>query len=513
MGAAMVLVTGVQLTVTATANAVDRDAMVIMSGFSDTFDGAVSLDPSYGLNDSLAGRQKGNRRGATYTRTSGRWNSNQPPAPTSSRVNQADHPGALTFFDGHSAVRLDAPVQVGVLGAINVRTIVDPVTGDTTSGQWASVVLSADRDNSGYVTNAAVDLGVIVRSDGRATVFHAGTAVGSTTARPDANGRFTVTVATRSGSRTAKVTVNDTVLTAPMDRAFPASPTLFLGAYLDDPGARTSFYGLSVSDLNMSGLAPPIGSGPDHFGYFGARFPPGPSHVADVRGRSTVSYISISDLTGYATDVFDDCAENSCVVYTGWEFFTGCPGPPSPCDLYPNYRDRWRRLAAAVEPHLAKVAAFYLLDEPYHRGASPDEVAAAATEIKATFDKPVMLVEAGYKVPTITVPDNVDWVGFDDYCKPIGEIESILRTLIDRTPGGQRLFLMPQAAPLPSCPSRHRTDAELAQLQWDYANLAERYPRVGGLMTFGLWVEGTQPPQLPRTIDAHERIAARTIAR
>jgi hypothetical protein len=30
-------------------------------------------------------------------------------------------------------------------------------------------------------------------------------------------------------------------------------------------------------------------------------------------------------------------------------------------------------------------------------------------------------------------------------------------------------------------------------------------------MTFGLWVEGTQAPQLPATIDAHERITARLI--
>jgi hypothetical protein len=48
---------------------------------------------------------------------------------------------------------LDAPVKAGADGAITVSTTVDPINGETGSGQWASLVLTADRSNSGYVTN------------------------------------------------------------------------------------------------------------------------------------------------------------------------------------------------------------------------------------------------------------------------------------------------------------------------------------------------------------------------
>jgi hypothetical protein len=268
----------------------------------------------------------------------------------------------------------------------------------------------------------------------------------------------------------------------------------------------------------MTGLVAPASSGAREFGYFAARLTPRlGNHLAEVGGRSTLNYVNISDYDRYAPEVLDGCAPDSCAVYTGWEFFTGCDTQGSAnCRLYDNYEARWQRLADQVRPSLGRVAAFYLLDEPYHRGARPTDVATAARTIKATFpDAKVMLVEAAYKVPTIQVPAEVDWVGFDQYCLPVSQVEQTLRTLEQRTPNGQRLFVFPQAAPLAACgdAAGYRTDAELAKLQWDYLALAERHPRVLGLMTFGLWVEGTNAPTLPETIDAHERIAARLIAR
>jgi hypothetical protein len=83
---------------------------------------------------------------------------------------------------------LDAPVKAGADGAITVSTTVDPINGETGSGQWASLVLTADRSNSGYVTNPQVDLGVTVRSNGGVTVFHRGAVVGQARPRRRATG-------------------------------------------------------------------------------------------------------------------------------------------------------------------------------------------------------------------------------------------------------------------------------------------------------------------------------------
>jgi hypothetical protein len=481
--------------------------------FTDSFDKAVDRDPTYGLNDGLADRQRGEQRGVTYTRTSGVWYAAPPPPPWYSQVNHANRSGTLSFWLGHSAVRLDAPVLPGTDGRIAASTTVDPITGDAGSGQWASLVLTTDRANSGYVTNPQVDLGVIVGSNGAVTVFQAGAVIGRANAASDSAGRFTVAAAVKPGERTATVTVNSATATVDLATAFPSAVTLFLGAYLDDRAATTTFDHLGVSAVDTSRLTPPPGSAVRYFGYFATRLGPDTgNHLPEVAGRSTLNHVNVSDYARYAPEVLDSCRPASCAVYTGWEFFTGCDAAHSPnCRLFDNYQQRWQRLAGAISSRLDKVGAFYLLDEPYHRGARPADIATAARTIKQTFPgAKVMLVEAGYKVATIEVPAEVDWVGFDDYCKSVTNIEATLRTLEARTSPQQQLFLLPPAAPLAACGNGgYRTDADLAATQWNYLAIAERHPRVIGLMTFGLWVEGTQAPHLPLTIDAHERITAR----
>ncbi len=489
--------------------------------FTDSFDGAVDTDPTYGLNDSVAGRQHGEQRGVTYTRVSGVWYPASPPRAWYSQVNHVHRRGALSFWKGHSAVRMDAPVRAGGDGRTYVTATVDPVNGDTGSGQWASVVLSPDAQSSGYVTNSDVAIGVIVRSDGRVAAFHRGQPVpltGTTTATPDSNGRFRTTVIGTPGQRGVTIEVNGATMRGTLANPLPAANTLFLGAYLDDSNATSTVHHLAASAVDTTGLTSPASSGLRHFGYFAARLTDTTgNHLPQIAGRSNRNHVNISDYSRYAPEVLDSCRPASCVVYTGFEFFTGCDAEHSPdCRLYPDYAARWQRLADAVRPKLDKVAAFYLLDEPYHHGARPADVATAARTIKQTFpNATVMLVEAGYQVSTIEVPAEVDWVGFDEYCKPVATVEGILNTLEARTRPEQKLFLFPQAAPLGMCGGApgYGTDEELARLQWDYLALAERHPRVAGLMTFGVWVEGTSPSQLPATTDAHERIAARITTR
>jgi hypothetical protein len=497
-----------------------RAEAAVAPRFTDTFDGAVDDDPTYGLNDGLAGRQTSVQRGVTYTRVSGLWYPAPAPRRQYSQVNHVYRPGVLSFWLGHSAVRLDAPVVAGSDGLASVSAVLDPVTGDSASGQWASLMLTSDRDNSGYVTSTRGDVGVIVRSNGGVTVFHAGVAVGSLSASPDGGGRFAVTVIARPGENTARVIVQGVSTSIALSRAFPAAPTLFLGAYLDDSAATSTVDDLAVSAVDNAALLPRPGSAVRHFGYFGTRLGADTgNHLPEVAGRSTLNHLLISDYARYVPETLDACAPASCVVYAGFEFFTGCETKDSPaCRLHDAYQTRWRNLAAAITAkpsRLHRVAAFYLLDEPYHRGAKAADLATAARLIKTTFPgTKVMLVEAGYKVPTMTVPDEVDWVGFDEYCEPVSYVEQLLNELEPKLAAHQQVFLFPQAAPLRACAGKagYSTDADIARLQWDYLALAERRPRVGGLMTFGLWVEGAAAAQLPATVDAHERIMARIIA-
>ena len=255
------------------------------------------------------------------------------------------------------------------------------------------------------------------------------------------------------------------------------------------------------------------------FGYFAARLTPsGGNHLAEVADRSNLNWVQISDVDRYRPEVLDGCLPAGCIVSTGNEFFTGCDKAGSTtCNLYPNYRDRWLRLAREIGPRIGKVGAFYLLDEPQWRGASAAEVATAARTIKQTFPSiPVMMIEAGPKVTaSLQVPAEVDWAGFDWYCQPFSAIRSKLAILEGRTAARQGLFLMPEAAPLKECGGKpgHRTDAEIAALQWDYFNLAESRPRVIGLLAFGFWTSGYGSAQLPRTVAAHRQIAARIIRR
>jgi hypothetical protein len=436
----------------------------------------------------------------------------------------------MSFWLGTSAVRMDAPAVAGTSGSVSVQATVDPVAGDTSSGDWSSLVLSNNAGASGYVANPDVALGVLVRSKGGIQVFQGGTSLLSRAAfaPPDPAGRFQVSFGYVPGQRTVNLTVNgvSTAISAP--GALPASSTLFMGAYLSPnrpDGTSTEVSTLSdlaVSGVDRAGLTVAPSSGLRYYGYYAARLT-GDSHLPEVAGRSNLNWVNISDVDGYAAGVLAGCAPASCVVYTGNEFFS-CDSSGVNCHLYPDYASRWARLAAAVQPDLSRIAAFYVLDEPQWRGATSAEIATSAALIKQTFPGiKVMMVEAGPEItPALSIPASVDWVGFDWYCQPFTTIEQRLATLESLLPASsaQRIFLLPEDAPLSACAgvSGHETDADIAALQWDYFSLAEQNPRVIGLMNFGFWTSpawtggGAGASSLPLTVDANERVAARILA-
>jgi hypothetical protein len=491
-------------------------------GFTDTFGTAVNDAPGYGLNDSLAKRQSGTA-GVTYTRESGVWYSAPPPQEWYSQVNHASYRGELSFWLGTSAVRMDPPVIANPAGLAGVQATVDPVAGDTASQDWSSLVLSTNANDSGYVANSDVALGVLVRSDGGVQVLQDGTSLLDKAgfAKPGAHGQFKVTVTYTPGQSSAHIEVNGVSAKVATPDTLPASASLFMGAYLSNSKEVSTLKDLSASAVNMAGLTLPASSSLRYYGYYAARLT-GPSHLAEVAGRSNLNWVNISDVDGYKPKVLNGCAAGSCIVYTGNEFFT-CNSSGDGCGLYPDYAARWQNLANAVKPHLGKIAAFYLLDEPQWRGATPAELTTSADLIKKTFPgKKVMMIEAGPEITSsYVVPSGVDWVGFDWYCQPFSTVQQTLSTLESLTAStGQGLFLMPEDAPLSACAgvTGHETDSDIAALQQDYYNLAVASPRVIGLLNFGFWVSpawengGAGAASLPLTVDSNERVAARILA-
>ncbi|MGJ6962126.1 hypothetical protein ACSDR0_09465 [Streptosporangium sp. G11] len=364
-------------------------------GFHDNFNGAVDNDPTYGLNDNLASRQLGSPHTVPYQRVSGVWYPAPEPRPWYSQVGHSRFPDRLSLWLGHSAVRLEAPVLPGPDGRVIAQVSTDPVVGEEQSGSWASMVLARDNTGSGYVSDANNALAVVVRSNGGIQIFDHGQMIEEPEERavPDANGRFRIGVTSVPGESEVNVTVNSTTVEVGLSRPFPHSSWLHLGAYLANDSMTTTFDDLDLSAVGLSSDTVRI-PWLRHFGYYAARITENiGNHVPEVRGRSNSSWVNISDFARYAPEVLDACAPQSCVIYTGHEFFKGCNTENSPtCDLYPNYQERWDRLADIVRPYLTKVAAFYVQDEPFHLGASAEEVEISAKTIKRTFpDIPVMM--------------------------------------------------------------------------------------------------------------------------
>jgi hypothetical protein len=495
--------------------------------FTDSFGTAVDNDPSYGLNDSLNARQSG-ARGVTYTRVSNESAAAAAPQPWYSQVDHVNHPGVLSFWLGSSAIRMDAPVVAGPDGIVGVQATMDPVTGDTSSADWSSLALSRTAGASGWVASSNVAVGVLVRSTGGVQVYQGTTLLASrdSFAPPAAGGQFVVTVTYTAGQKTIHLTVNGTSATITAPATLPASATLFMGARLGSSTQVSTLSSLETSGVSMSGLSLAASSGLRYYGYYAARLGGGVSHLAEVAGRSNLNWVTVSDASGYATGVktLDGCAPGTCVVNTGFEFFS-CDSAGNNCHLYSNYAARWAAEAAAVRPYLSKIAAFYILDEPQLHGATAADINTSAELIKSTFPGvKVMMIEAGPKVTSaLSIPASVDWIGFDWYCQPFTTIQAKLSTLEALIPASspQRFFLMPEDAPLPACAgvSGHATDADIATLQQQYFNLAQQNPRVIGLMNFGFWTSpawtsagGTGASELPLTVTANERVAARILA-
>ncbi|NKE57860.1 hypothetical protein FXN61_13870 [Lentzea sp. PSKA42] len=494
--------------IVAASVAVPGGALAAPAPFHDNFDNAVDADPAYGLNDNLKQRQ--GTGAVTYSRVSGKWNTGDVPRPWFAQVNHPNHRGKLSMHLGTTAVRLDAPST-----GSSISATLTPVAGNRTSGDWSSIALARSANSWGYVSNEDIDLGFLVRANGGVQIFQPGkpavTLPAFATAKYD--GSFDVKLAL-SGAQ-LDLTVNGKHKAITLGTPVPTERLwVYLGRYSDNDRTVSLVDDLRIEQLNSDDLRKRPGSNLRYYGYFGARLTKaGGNHLPEVRGRSNLNWVQISDVDAYRPEVLNDCAPAGCVVHTGNEFFdcdaAGCP-------LYPNAAARWQVLADKVRPYLDRVAGFVLQDEPFHRGASFADVEFSAQQIKNTFpDKKVMLIEAGIKIDdSFTVPAAVDWVGFDEYCIGYDDLEARMTKLEERA-AGKELFLLPEAAPQSGCADR--TDADLESTQYLYMALAQQHPAFAGIMVFGPWTgvgpaatgPGTPvPSKFPRATDAQERVAA-----
>ncbi|GHH51152.1 hypothetical protein [Lentzea cavernae] len=465
----------------AAAVAVPGGAHAAPAPFHDNFDNAVNAAPTHGLNDNLKQRQ--GTGAVTYSRVSGRTHSDAVPSSSSAQVGHPEHRGELSLHHGTTAVRLDAPSTGSTISAELV-----PVAGGSGSGDWSSIVLARSANSRGHVSNQDVELGFLLRANGGVQVFQAGVLVVTlpsfTSARPD--GSFNVVL--KLSGTTLDLSVNGVRKAIALDTAVPTERLwLYLGRHSDDDRTVSLVDDLYLERVNSDDLRKRPGSRLRHFGYSGARLTTaGGNHLPEVRGRSNLNVVGISDVPD--AGVLADCAPATCLVEVG---------------------EPWQVLAEKVRPHLGRVAGFVL------RGGSVPDVGFSARQIKDVFPgKKVMLIEAGARVDALRVPAAVDWVAFDEYCAGYEALDARMTKLAERA-RGKELFLLSEAAPQPGCADR--TDEDLESTQYRHLALAQEHPAFAGIIVFGPWTgagpaatgPGTPvPPDFPRAAEAQERVAA-----
>jgi hypothetical protein len=254
----------------------------------------------------------------------------------------------------------------------------------------------------------------------------------------------------------------------------------------------------------------PLG-GLGYYGHFGSAHPESPNDGAD----HTHELVEFTNLNQYLSDpgtgFLDRCRPRSCVVYAGWQQFDGR-------NLRTDAVVQLEILKRTIGSNMDKVAAIYLVDEPYGRGISAEDLATAVGQVKAVFSGMMQILTLdGPSVVAnpLPVPAGIDWVGFDWYCVGRDRLVSTLGTLEARLDRYQRTFLMPEAAVLNECPGWD--DRRIAAEQYVYAGIAAAQPRIALLLSFGWWFAprygGNMDPMntLPLTVAAQRRIGGSVV--
>lgn len=462
----------------------------------DTFDGATDNGPHYGLNTRLAQRQLGSASPVGYTRRSGYVTGSA--GLSSVQVNHPSFAGKLSFHQPSgqtiptTAVRLDAPVVPSAQG-LRARASVSPLLADDSGAAqhaWTSLMLTQSATSNGYVTASDIELGVLVRSSGRVEIYERGTALvpyqpsGISTAYVDLTRAATYDVEVRLASTVAVVTVNGVEIRAGVTAQSDRRHYVMLGNYFDPAITGTTVS--TVDDLEVWRVATV-----QHYGHYWTRYLDKSStpwverdHLPEVDVATNFNFVQHADeLPG--------CGFRECVLEARWQFF-----PDETRRLDPGYQTNWDGLVADIGTNHDRIAAFYIIDEPYNGDAhlptrsELDTSIATIREsypnipIMATFAGAILFPDSSCGANKVVldcvggVPDGLDWIGVDQY-EPISSTDNVfdareaLQLLEPRISTRQRMFLVPQSHA--NSTTNPVTDTEMASLNHDYRDLADEF--------------------------------------
>jgi hypothetical protein len=464
-----------------------EQALVPVEQLRDNFNGANNANNT-GLNDNLGGRQSGSLAPVTYTRVPGLWYPAPAPSIWWAQVNHVWSPDTLSFHSSPSALRMDKPFPRDGSGAFRLSFVAEPVVSDARDrGEWMSIMLSGSSSSSGYVSNADIDFGFLIRSNGGLGVFDNGQFIPVTPGGVPAADRYVVSLAVRDGQVLG--TVNGVSFSAQLSGpgALPSSAYLYLGAYLNE-GQVSRFDDVVVS---------PVVNHLKHYGYYWAQSASYGPHLDEVTAYTNLNFVQRPEDLAV-------CAARGvkCLLEARWQFFNGST-------LRPDYVQQWNQLVTAITPYLGSVGGFYVIDEPYWVGVTVKDLETCVNTIKDTFPSiPVMVVHATPSLsPSLVTPARADWVGFDHY-GPLSEVVGYLNTLRATLTPNQKLWLVPQT----HLADAYSNDAALARANWGYYDLARSDPRIYGLLNFGLWTHQA-PFSVPQTLAAQRAIGNELLRR
>ncbi|GAA2791041.1 hypothetical protein GCM10010441_15300 [Kitasatospora paracochleata] len=472
---------------------VDTTAASGPKPFVDTFDGVPGDTADFGLDQQLSARQP-SPASAHYTQVSGAPGLPVTPAAGGVRVNSPDRPNALSFT-APTAVRLDKPATADLSGTYTVHAVLTPVVGSRTSRDWASLAVSGSEAGTGWVEGPDVALGLRIRADGTLQLFQHGTATWASEQSVPAADSYRVSLAVAAGAaRQATLVVNGTAFTVPATADLPRDGYVYLGSHPSTTGQAGT-----VDDLRISMIG-----GLSYYGYFDIMDPDAPNNSAD----HSAEVASWTNLNGYLAQdprkgYLDYCGPASCIVDAGYQVYDqahGGPNPDAPAAL--------AGLRAAIGSNIDKVAAVYVIDEPYYHGLDARQVQTAVDQIRAVFpDKMIHLtMDAGSLFnPADTIPSGVDVVGFDDYCKGRATVRDELSQLERKLASpDQHLMLFPESITAGLWGCEHTTDAAMAAANAEYRAIAGTDPRVVYLQDFR-WLGPDQAATYPLTVAEQQR--------
>ena len=153
--------------------------------------------------------------------------------------------------------------------------------------------------------------------------------------------------------------------------------------------------------------------------------------------------------------------------------------------LRPNWQTRWDTYWQAIKPHIENIAALYPIDEPDGRVTMQDyalvtkAIKAKTTSTQRTLPILMVVTPSGalkIKEQTLSVPPEVDWLGFDEYncwgsdCYQGVSIPNKFQAIIDNAKShpGRQVVIVPDAM-------YHGKTIPSTQIQQEKANALQNY--------------------------------------